>query len=145
MLSNATCPSDRKDRNARSAGNPCMYTAANPTSPGTGAATIQNAEPMSKWWNNGMEKRIFFCTAERICAMRHLVRDRNRLNQTAQTIVKQYRKGSLPNVDMHQGWTLIWRDLIKILRNKCPGFSALEYGIALNMGFDHIREDTRLQ
>lgn len=83
-----------------------------------------------------MENRIFFLKEQGRQSRRSLVKNRDRLNQSAHAIVKQYQAGSLPDVNPHQGWPLIWKDLNKILRNLCPGFSDLEYGIALNMAFD---------
>lgn len=91
--------------------------------------------------DNTMEKRIFFLTGQARQSRRSLAKNRDNLNRSAYAIVKLYQAGSLPDVNTHQGWPLMWKDLNKILRNRCPGFSDLEYGIALNMGFDHPKED----
>jgi len=56
------------------------------------------------------------------------------LEKSACDIVDQYRAGLLPQLQT-QGWPMVWKDLFKVLRSRCPGFSELQYGIALNQGF----------
>jgi hypothetical protein len=56
------------------------------------------------------------------------------LNRYACSLADQYRAGLLPEV-RSKGWPLVWKDLTKALRSRCPGFLELEYAIALNQGF----------
>lgn len=56
------------------------------------------------------------------------------LNRYACYLANQYRAGLLPEVKSNS-WPLVWKDLTKELRSRCPGFLELEYAIALNQGF----------
>ncbi|GAB6909077.1 hypothetical protein DESC_910033 [Desulfosarcina cetonica] len=57
------------------------------------------------------------------------------LDACALAVARRYQAGMLP-VSPHSGWTSTWRYLLKDLRTNCPGFSEIEYGIALNQAFD---------
>lgn len=59
---------------------------------------------------------------------------RKELSACALTVAEKYTNG----LQVHQQPTalsLAWRGLIKELRSCCPGFTEIEYGIALNRAF----------
>lgn len=56
------------------------------------------------------------------------------LERCACYLADQYRAGSLPEVQS-KGWPIVWKDLTRELRRRCPGYLDLEYAIALNQGF----------
>ncbi len=56
------------------------------------------------------------------------------LEACAYDIADKYEAGSPPEIKQI-GWTAAWKCLMKDLRNCCPGFSEIEYGIALNKSF----------
>jgi hypothetical protein len=66
------------------------------------------------------------------------------LEKSACDIVEQYRAGLLPQLQT-KGWTMVWKDLSRELRSRCPGFSELQYGIALNQGFVNWEECAKNQ
>ena len=56
------------------------------------------------------------------------------LERCAYELAEKYQAGQLPELKQ-TGLTAAWRYLIKDLRTCCPGFSEIEYGIALNQAF----------
>lgn len=56
--------------------------------------------------------------------------DERNLDHCAYAIVDRFRQGRLTET-AGIGWTLTWKTLIRVLRSDCPGFSDLQYGIAL--------------
>ncbi|WP_319407939.1 hypothetical protein [uncultured Desulfosarcina sp.] len=56
------------------------------------------------------------------------------LEKSACYLADQYQAGLLPETES-KGWPVVWRDLTKELRSRCPGFLELEYAIALSQGF----------
>jgi hypothetical protein len=60
--------------------------------------------------------------------------DKQDLEICAHDIAEKYQNGSMPDLKQ-TGWTAAWKYLIKELRSCCPGFSDIEYGIALNQAF----------
>jgi hypothetical protein len=59
---------------------------------------------------------------------------KNNLERYACYLADQYQAGLLPEVQS-KGWPIVWKDLTRELRSRCPGFLELEYAIALNQGF----------
>jgi hypothetical protein len=66
------------------------------------------------------------------------------LERYACYLADQFRADLLPEVQSI-GWQMVWKDLNKVLRRRCPGFSALQYGIALNQGFVNLERCARDQ
>jgi hypothetical protein len=66
------------------------------------------------------------------------------LEKSACDIVHQYRSGLIPKLQT-KGWPMVWKDLSKELRSRCPGFSELQYGIALNQGFVNGEQCAEIQ
>jgi hypothetical protein len=58
-------------------------------------------------------------------------------------LADQYRAGLLLPEIQSKGWELVWKDLTRELRCRHPGFSALQYGIALNQGFVNLEQHAR--
>lgn len=58
------------------------------------------------------------------------MKDKLDLDHCAYAVVGRYRQDRSNGVPGN-GWTLTWKRLIRELRSDCPGFSDLEYGIAL--------------
>ena len=56
------------------------------------------------------------------------------LDTCAFGIAQQYRNGTLTAVT-DGAWRMTWNHMLKDLRTCCPGFSEIEYGIALNQAF----------
>lgn len=56
------------------------------------------------------------------------------LEKCAFGVAEKYRTGELQELQ-ELGWPVAWRYLLKDLRNDCPGFTEIEYGIALNQAF----------
>lgn len=52
------------------------------------------------------------------------------LESCAYAVADRYRSGSLPDI-VDSTLTMAWKPLIRELRTACPGFTDLEYGIAL--------------
>ena len=63
------------------------------------------------------------------------------LESCAYALADRYRSGSLPDI-VDSTLTLAWKPLIRELRSACPGFTDLEYGIALNKVLAHHRDST---
>jgi hypothetical protein len=66
---------------------------------------------------------------------------RKALSACACTVAEKYRNG----LQLHRqptGLPLAWRGLLKELRSCCPGFTDIEYGIALNRAFTGSCETT---
>jgi hypothetical protein len=57
------------------------------------------------------------------------------LETYAHHIIEAYQAGALPE-SQDKTLKMAWRPLIRSLRSRYPGFSELEYGIALNLGFN---------
>lgn len=56
------------------------------------------------------------------------------LSACASTVAENYRN----EIQVHRqptGLPLAWRGLLKDLRSRCPGFTEIQYGIALNQAF----------
>lgn len=53
------------------------------------------------------------------------------LKRCACDLVEAFKSGRLPELQQ-TGWTATWKYLMKDLRTACPGYSEVEYGIALN-------------
>lgn len=69
--------------------------------------------------------------------------NRNALSACACTVAENY----LNRLQVHRqptGLPLAWRGLLKELRSSCPGFTDIEYGIALNRAFIGSNESTLL-
>ncbi|BBO81851.1 hypothetical protein DSCO28_24170 [Desulfosarcina ovata subsp. sediminis] len=59
------------------------------------------------------------------------------LENHALLIAEGYQNGTL--VELQKvGWQMTWNYLLKALRTCCPGFSEIEYGIALNQAFGKV-------
>ena len=58
------------------------------------------------------------------------------LERCADDLAKKYRAGRLPELQ-ETALTAAWKYLVRDLRTCCPGFSEIEYGIALNHAFIH--------
>jgi hypothetical protein len=56
------------------------------------------------------------------------------LERLACHLAGQYQSGLLPELQ-NKGWTIAWKSMLKELRCRCPDYSELEVGIALNQGF----------
>jgi hypothetical protein len=56
------------------------------------------------------------------------------LEKCAYGMTEKYQSGGLPELKQI-GWPVAWKYLLKDLRICCPGFSEIEYGIALNKAF----------
>ncbi len=56
------------------------------------------------------------------------------LEKCATGVAEKYRTGELSELKTI-GWPVAWRYLLKDLRHCCPGFTEIEYGIALNQAF----------
>jgi hypothetical protein len=66
------------------------------------------------------------------------------LERYACHLAGQYQAGLLPEIQSN-GWQMVWKDLTKVLRIRYPGFSPLQYGIALNQGFVNLERCARNQ
>ena len=62
------------------------------------------------------------------------------LESCAYTVAHKYQSGSLPAI-ADDTLSLAWKPLIKELRTACPGFTDLEYGIALTQVLADHRPD----
>lgn len=64
------------------------------------------------------------------------------LSACADTLAEQYRRHLRVN-QQPAGLPVAWRGLLKNLQTVCPGFSEIEYGIALNRAFISSVESDR--
>jgi hypothetical protein len=62
---------------------------------------------------------------------------RDDLDSAAYEVADEYRDGKLPQTS--GDWTKIRASLLHELERRCPGFSAVEYGQALDEGFKWSR------
>jgi len=60
------------------------------------------------------------------------------LSDAAHQVADQYREGRWPELKGLK-WEKVWEFLVRELERQCPGFSAKEYGTALDSGFFETR------